>query len=100
MDDGAAGIAVTSGQAGDAGGQDRGWVVALVCVVLPAALLTSIVAVPAALPSRPWLVSASEFGMIIAVIGAASIRLGWVGARYRTPPGPVGRVRLAAADAR
>ena len=90
MNDGAAGIAVTSGQAGDAGGQDRGWVAALVCVVLPAALLTSIVAVPAALPSRPWLVSASEFGMIIAVIGAASIRLGWVGARYRTPPGPVG----------
>jgi hypothetical protein len=64
--------------------------VALVCVVLPAALLTSIVAVPVALPSRPWLVSASEAGMIIAVLGAGLIRLGWVWARYRTPPGPVG----------
>ena len=30
----------------------RGWVVALVCGVLPAALLTAIVAVPAALWSR------------------------------------------------
>lgn len=89
VDDGAAGSAGPPGQAGVSGGQDRGWVVALVCVVLPAALLTSIVAVPAALPSRPRLVSASEFAMIIAVIGAVLIRLGWVWARYRTPPGPV-----------
>ena len=90
VNDGAAGIDGLPGRAGASGDQDRGWVVALVCVVLPAALLTSIVAVPAALPSRPGLVSASEFAMIIAVIGAALIRLGWVWARYRTPPGPVG----------
>jgi hypothetical protein len=90
MNDGAAGIAGPSGQAGVSGGPYRGWVVALVCVVLPAVLLTSIVAVPAALSSRPGLVSASEFAMIIAVIGAGLIRLGWVWARYRTPAGPVG----------
>jgi hypothetical protein len=90
VNDGAAGIAGPPGQAGVSGDPYRGWVVALVCVVLPAALLTSIVAVPAALPSRSWLVSASEFAMIIAVIGAVLIRLGWVWARYRTPPGPVG----------
>jgi hypothetical protein len=90
VNDGAAGSAGPPGQAGVSGDPFRGWVVALVCVVLPAALLTSIVAVPAALPSRPRLVSASEFAMIIAVIGAGLIRLGWVWARYRTPPGPVG----------
>ena len=90
MNDGAAGIDGPSGPAGVSGGPYRGWVVALVCVVLPAALLTSIAAVPAALPSRPRLVSAAEFGMIIAVIGAGLIRFGWVWARYRTPPGPVG----------
>jgi hypothetical protein len=90
LNDGAAGIDRPPGPAGVSGGPYRGWVVVLVCVVLPAALLTSIVAVPAALPSRPWLVSASEAGMIIAVIGTVLIRLGWVWARYRTPPGPFG----------
>jgi hypothetical protein len=90
MDDGAAGIDGPPGPAGVSGGPYRGWVVALVCVVLPAALLTSIVAVPAALSSRAGLVSAAEFAMIIAVIGAVLVRLGWVWARYRTPPGPVG----------
>jgi hypothetical protein len=90
MNDGAAGMAGPSVPPGVSGGPDRGWVVALVCVVLPAALLTAIVAVPAALPSRAGLVSASEFAMIIAVIGTGLIRLGWVGARYRTPPGPAG----------
>jgi hypothetical protein len=90
MNDGAAGSEGPPCPAGVSGGPYRGWVVALVCVVLPAALLTAIVAVPAALPSRPRLVSASEAGMIIAVLGAVLIRLGWVWARYRTPPGPVG----------
>lgn len=88
VNSGTGGIAGPSGPAGASGGPDRGWVVALVCGVLPAALLVCIVAVSAALPSRPGLVSASEGGLIMAVLGVGLVRLGWVWARYRTPPGP------------
>ena len=65
-----------------------------------AALLATMVAVPAALPSRPRLVSASEAAMIISVIGAVLIPA-WLG--LGTVPDaarPRRGVRLAAADAR
>jgi hypothetical protein len=83
--DGAAGIAGTAGPAGVSGGPDRGWVVALVCWVLPAALLVTVVAVPAAWTRVP--ASVGEAGVIIAALGAGLVWRGWDLARKRTPPG-------------
>jgi hypothetical protein len=93
MDDGAAGIAGPSGPPAVSGGPRRTWLVALICGVLPAALLTAVIAVPAALWSRPQLDSlgnAAAGAMILAVLGVGFIRLGWVAAWRRTPSGPVG----------
>lgn len=81
-------IAGPSGPPGVSGGPARGWVVTLVCVVLPAALLVTIVAVPAAWSRVP--VSAAETGIIIAALGAGLVWRGWDLARKRTPPGPAG----------
>jgi hypothetical protein len=83
--DGAAGITGPSGSPGLAGGADRGWVVALVCVVLPAALLVTVVAVPAT-----WTrvsASAGETGVVIGALGAAMVWRGWDLARNRPGPG-------------
>ena len=97
------GLSGLSGASGAPGGPRRGWIVALVCAVLPAALVAVIVAVPAALWSRlpgrvadhwtlagtadgtaPRLVSFAALGAI-AVLGAGLVWLGWVSARKRTP---------------
>lgn len=81
-------------------GADRGWVVALVCGVLPAALLVTTVAVPAAWSRVP--ASAGETGVVIAALGAGSVWRGWDLARKRTPPGladPSGGNRPAPAKA-
>jgi hypothetical protein len=86
VNDGAAGIAGTSGSPGVCGGEDRGRVVALVCGVLPAALLVTTVAVPLTWSRVP--ASAGETGMFIAALGAGSVWRGWDLARNRTPPGP------------
>ena len=90
MDDGTVssgmgGIAGPSGPPRVSGGPDRGWVVALVCVVLPAAMLVTIVAVPAAWSRVPD--SAGETGMIIAALGAGLVWRGWDMARSRPAPG-------------
>lgn len=86
VNDGAAGIAGPSDSPGVSG--DRHWVVALVCGVLPAALLVTTVAVPAAWSRVP--ASAGETGVIVAALGAALVWRGWDLARDRTPPGPAG----------
>jgi hypothetical protein len=95
MDDGAfeQGAAGPSGPAAVSGGPRRTWVVALICLVLPAALLTAVIVVPAALYSRPRLDAAGNApagATILAVLGIGLIRLGWVAARNRTPPSPAG----------
>jgi hypothetical protein len=89
------------GAPGVTGGTRRGWIVVLICGVLPAALLAAIVAVPAALWSRlparvadhwtltgvangtaPRLVSFAALGLI-ALLGAGLGWLGLVSARKR-----------------
>ena len=121
---GMTGPAGMPGAPGVTGGTRGGWIVVLVCGVLPAALLAVIVAVPAALWSRlparvadhwtlagtangtaPPLVSFAALGLI-AVLGAALVCLGLVSARKRTPrPGysagvsPAARRRQAAGGA-
>jgi hypothetical protein len=91
------------GAPGVTGGPRRGWIVVLVCGVLPAALLAVIVGVPSALWSRlpgrvadhwslagtangtaPRLVSFALLGLI-AVLGTGLVLLGLVAARKRTP---------------
>jgi hypothetical protein len=109
------------GAHGVTGGHRRGWIVALVCGVLPAALLAVIVGVPSALWSRlpgrvadhwslsgtangtaPRLVSFALLGLI-AVLGTGPVLLGLVSARKRiSRPGypagsaPAARRRQAA----
>jgi hypothetical protein len=95
VDDGAAGTAGSSCPPGVSGGQDRGWAVTFVCVVMPAALVASTsaaliwaaVAVTAT-PRMPF--SHAVLSMIIAAVGAGSVRHGWVLAGKRTPLGPAG----------
>ena len=84
VNDDAAGITGPSGSPGLAGGADRGWVVALVCALLPAALLVTVVAVPAAW-SRVS-ASAGETGVIVAALGAGLVWRGWDLARDRPAP--------------
>jgi hypothetical protein len=106
MGDGTGGISGASGRPGTTGTSGRprrGWVVALVCGGLPAALLAAIVAVPAALWSRlpgrvadhwtlagnadgtaPRLVPVATFGAL-ALIGAGLVWLGWVLGRRGAP---------------
>jgi len=87
------------GAAGRAGGPYRGWVLALVCGALPAALLAAIVAVPAALWSRlparvadHWTLTGTADGTaprlfpvvlsgVVALFGSALVWLAWVSAR-------------------
>jgi hypothetical protein len=85
VNSGTGGIAGPSGLPGVSGGPDRGWVLTLVCVVLPAALLATIVAVPAAWSRVP--ASAGETGTIIAALGAGLVWRGWDLARKRTTSG-------------
>ena len=101
----AGGVTGRPGRSGASGARvpRRGWIVALVCGVLPAALVAVIVAVPAALWSRlpgrvadhwtlagtangtaPRLVSFAVLGLI-AVLGATLGCSGLVTARKRTP---------------
>jgi hypothetical protein len=103
--DATGGMAGLPGRSGASGTRAprRGWIVALVCGVLPAVLVAVIVAVPAALWSRlpgrvadhwtlagtangtaPRLVSFAVLGLI-AVLGAALGCSGLVAARKRTP---------------
>ena len=112
--DGAGGIGGRSGEPGaasGAGGPYRGWVLALVCGALPAALLAAIVAVPAALWSRlparvadHWTLTGTADGTAprllpivlsgpIALLGAALVWLAWsrarsVGSRSGHPGAP------------
>lgn len=95
VDDGAAGMAGPSGPPGVSGGQDRGWAVTFACVVLPAALVASAFAAliwaalaVTATPRVPF--SSAAVSMIIAALGAGSVRHGWVLAGKRTPLGPAG----------
>ena len=103
------------GAPGVAGGPRPGWIVALVCGVLPAALLAVIVGVPSALWSRlpgrvadhwslagtangtaPRLVSFALLGLI-AVLGTGLVLLGLASARNRThrPGYPAGSAPAA-----
>jgi hypothetical protein len=109
--DGTGGIGGRSGVPGAAGGADgpyRGWVLALVCGVLPAALLAAIVAVPAALwsqlPARVadhWTLTGTADGTaprllpivlsgVVALLGSALVWLAW--ARARSGGSPSGRL--------
>lgn len=77
-----------AGQPAASGGQHRSWVVVLVCGILPAALLAVVVAVPAALWSRPQLDSfgiATMLAMLLAVLGIGFIWFGWVSAWNPAP---------------
>ncbi len=106
MNNGADGITGTDGgpgAPGAAGGPARGWVVVLVCGVLPAALLAAIVAVPAALWSRlpvrvasHWTFAGTADGTAprlapiatsgaLALFGAGLVWLGWALGRRGMP---------------
>jgi hypothetical protein len=87
------------GAAGAQGGPRRGWVVAIVGLVLPAALLAALIAVPAALWSRlparvadHWTLSGTANGTaprlapfalsgVLALLGIGLAALGWAWAR-------------------
>jgi len=104
--DGRGEIAGPSGRPGAPGvpaGPYRGWIVALVCGALPAALLAAIVAVPAALWSRlpgrvadHWTFAGTANGTaprlaafallgVLAVVGAGLVSLGWAATRPSPP---------------
>jgi len=115
---GAAEIAGSSGMPGAPGasaGPRRGWIVALVCGVLPAALLAAVVAVPAALWSRlpervadHWTLTGTANGTmprlaafallgVLAVVGTGLVWLGWTAVRHGAGNGTSRRGRAAAA---
>jgi len=89
------GAAESSGPPGVSDGQHRGWVVTLLCVVLPAALVASTFAVliwaavaVTATPRVPF--SFAVLTLLVAALGAGLVRHGWVLAGKRTPLGPAG----------
>lgn len=116
MSGGAAEIGGLAGGPHPAGGPYRGWVVAVVCGVLPAALLAVIVAVPAALWSRlpgriadHWTLAGTANGTaprlvpfllmgVIALAGAGIVAAGWARAR-RAAGGPPRRRAAVAGTA-
>jgi hypothetical protein len=99
-----AGFSGEARASGASGGPRRGWVVALVCAVLPAALLAAAAAVPAALWSRlpgrvvdHWGITGTANGTApritpfvslgaLVIAGIAAVCLGWATARKRTVP--------------
>jgi hypothetical protein len=101
---GTTGLSGMPGSPGVSGGPHRSWVVALVCGVLPAALLAVIVAVPAALWSRlpgrvadHWTITGTANGTaprlaalvtlgVLAIAGTGVTWLGWASARKGTRP--------------
>ena len=99
--------------AGHSDGPRRDWVVGLVCAVLPAALVATMIAVPAALWSRlprrvadHWTLTGTANGTAprlvaflllspITVLGIGLISLGWAATRGPAPPrGPAARSAL------
>jgi hypothetical protein len=114
VNNGTGGFAGSSGGPGVSDGPHQGWVVALVCGVLPAALLAAIVGVPAALWSRlpgrvadHWTAAGTANGTAprltaflglgaVAVLGAGLVWLGWALTRPGARGGPPGRGRAAA----
>jgi hypothetical protein len=102
---GAGGIGGLPGMPGADGGPHRGWVAALVCGLLPAALLATTVAVPAALWSRlpervadHWTLAGTADGTAsrlapfvllgaISLVGAGLTGFGWIAVRRGTRGG-------------
>ena len=104
MNAGANGAAGVPGAWGHPGAPHRGWVTALVCGVLPAALVTAMVAVPAALWSRlpghvadHWTAAGTANGTaprltaflilgLLAIPGIGLVLLGWAATRRAARP--------------